>query len=251
MRKIISLIIGLVLVAGFYYLVSNTGSLDKTYRERDQLIVSEYKRLKIDYVQMKINHQQYFEKIKELSKKEDDLLNRWGFAREIYTIASRTPLDWSVRIGIYGSWGEGKTAIALRLALTLAEAERARVVVVEGHVARPQLAAQLQLHLPDDLGLTMQLRRRMNGHGGAWNIVRIGASVFAIIEPSPTNVFPETLHSLWFPALIHELKAAYDYVLIDGCAVLEAIVDAVACRFNADQAHTFIRDERMKQANRI
>lgn len=120
------------------------------------------------------------------------------------------------------SRGEGKTAIALRLALTLAEAERARVVVVEGHVARPQLAAQLQLHLPDDLGLTMQLRRRMNGHGGAWNIVRIGASVFAIIEPSPTNVFPETLHSLWFPALIHELKAAYDYVLIDGCAVLDS-----------------------------
>ena len=75
MRKIISLIIGLVLVAGFYYLVSNTGSLDKTYRERDQLIVLEYKRLKIDYVQRKINHKQYFEKIKELSKKEDDLFN--------------------------------------------------------------------------------------------------------------------------------------------------------------------------------
>lgn len=45
------------------------------------------------------------------SKKEEDLLNRWGFAREVYTIASRTPLDWSVRIGIYGSWGEGKTAV--------------------------------------------------------------------------------------------------------------------------------------------
>lgn len=120
------------------------------------------------------------------------------------------------------SRGEGKTAIALRLALTLAEAERARVVVVEGHVARPQLATLLQLHLPADLGLTMQLRRRMNGHGGAWNIVRIGASVFAIVEPSPTNVFPETLHSLWFPALIHELKAAYDYVVIDGCAVLDS-----------------------------
>lgn len=75
MRKIISIIIGLVLVVGFYYLVSNTGSLDKTYREQDQLIVLEYKRLKTDFVQMKINHQQYFEKLKELSKKEDDLFN--------------------------------------------------------------------------------------------------------------------------------------------------------------------------------
>ena len=43
--------------------------------------------------------------------KKDDLINRWGFAREVYTIASRTPIDWSVRIGIYGSWGEGKTAV--------------------------------------------------------------------------------------------------------------------------------------------
>jgi outer membrane protein assembly factor BamA len=75
MRKIIFIIIGLVLVAGFYYLVSKTGSLDKTYRERDQLIVSEYKQLKIDYVQLKINHQQYLEKLKKLSNKEDDLFN--------------------------------------------------------------------------------------------------------------------------------------------------------------------------------
>lgn len=61
------------------------------------------------------------------SKKEDDLLNRWGFAREIYTIASRTPLDWSVRIGIYGSWGEGKTAI-LKFVDTIAK-EDGQIVV--------------------------------------------------------------------------------------------------------------------------
>lgn len=75
MRKIISVIIGLALITGFYYLVSNSGSEEKTYREQDQLIVSEYKRLKIDYIQMKINHQQYFEQLKELSKKEDNLFN--------------------------------------------------------------------------------------------------------------------------------------------------------------------------------
>lgn len=118
--------------------------------------------------------------------------------------------------------GEGKTAVALRLALTLAEAERARVVLIEGHLARPQLASNLRLHVPEEMGLTTQLRRRMNGHDGAWNIVRIGASVFAMVEPDPTHVFPETLHSLWFPTLIRELKSAYDYVLIDGCPVLDS-----------------------------
>lgn len=61
------------------------------------------------------------------STKEEDLLNRWGFAREIYTIASRTPLDWSVRIGIYGSWGEGKTAI-LKFVNTIANEDNQIVV---------------------------------------------------------------------------------------------------------------------------
>lgn len=117
--------------------------------------------------------------------------------------------------------GEGKTTITTRLALTLAEAERARVVVVEGNLARPKLASTFGLRLPDDLGLTMQIHRRMNGHSGAWNIVRIAPSVFALVEASTGCVFPAALHSLWFPAIIRELKAAYDYVVIDGCAVLD------------------------------
>jgi hypothetical protein len=62
------------------------------------------------------------------STKEEDLLNRWGFAREIYTIASRTPFDWSVRIGIYGSWGEGKTAI-LKFVNTIAREDNQIVVL--------------------------------------------------------------------------------------------------------------------------
>src|SRR5688572_21717884 len=40
-----------------------------------------------------------------------DHLNRWPFAREIYGIASKGPPDWSVRIGIYGEWGTGKTSV--------------------------------------------------------------------------------------------------------------------------------------------
>ena len=118
--------------------------------------------------------------------------------------------------------GEGKTTVATRLALTLAEAERARVVLVEGNLARPKLAATLGLRLPDDLGMTMQIRRHMGGHSGAWNILRIGSSLYALVEANEQNVFPAALHSMWFPSIIRELKAAYDYVVIDGCAVLDA-----------------------------
>lgn len=73
MRKIFPVIIGLLLVAGFYYLVSISGLDDKTFRELDLLIISEHNQLKLDYAQMKVSQRQYFEKLKELSNKEDDL----------------------------------------------------------------------------------------------------------------------------------------------------------------------------------
>jgi predicted 3-demethylubiquinone-9 3-methyltransferase (glyoxalase superfamily) len=45
------------------------------------------------------------------SSRERDHLNRWPFAQEIYGIATAGPTDWSVRIGIYGEWGSGKTSV--------------------------------------------------------------------------------------------------------------------------------------------
>lgn len=75
MRKIFPLIIGLLLIAGFYYLVSTSGVSDKTFRELDQLITSDYNRLKVDFVQMKITREQYIDKLKSLSTKEDNLFN--------------------------------------------------------------------------------------------------------------------------------------------------------------------------------
>ena len=44
-------------------------------------------------------------------RRDDDHLNRWPFAREIYGIATTGPSDWSVRVGIYGEWGTGKTSV--------------------------------------------------------------------------------------------------------------------------------------------
>lgn len=43
--------------------------------------------------------------------REDDHLGRWIFAREIYHIATQSPLNWSIRVGVYGKWGSGKTSI--------------------------------------------------------------------------------------------------------------------------------------------
>jgi hypothetical protein len=44
-------------------------------------------------------------------RRDQDHLNRWPFAREIYMAAISGPKDWSVRIGLYGEWGTGKTSV--------------------------------------------------------------------------------------------------------------------------------------------
>jgi hypothetical protein len=46
-----------------------------------------------------------------VSCREQDHLNRWPLAQEVYGIATTGPADWSVRIGIYGEWGTGKTSV--------------------------------------------------------------------------------------------------------------------------------------------
>lgn len=46
-----------------------------------------------------------------VAKLEDDFLNRAPLAREVYSVAVNGPIEWSVRIGVYGEWGSGKTTI--------------------------------------------------------------------------------------------------------------------------------------------
>ncbi|UQA56650.1 CpsD/CapB family tyrosine-protein kinase [Polyangium aurulentum] len=115
---------------------------------------------------------------------------------------------------------EGKSSVATRLAMTLAEAERARVVLVEGNLARPRLAQMLGLRVPEEMGMSAQIRRRHAGRWEPWNVIRIGASLFVLAEPGPEASFPGALHSTWFEAAIRALRESYDYVVIDGCPVL-------------------------------
>lgn len=41
---------------------------------------------------------------------QDDL-DRWYFALTILNLIANTTMNWSVRVGIYGKWGEGKTSV--------------------------------------------------------------------------------------------------------------------------------------------
>jgi KAP family P-loop domain len=46
-----------------------------------------------------------------IQRKEEDFFDRWRFASELWQIVGKAPQDWSVRVGVYGRWGEGKTSV--------------------------------------------------------------------------------------------------------------------------------------------
>ena len=43
--------------------------------------------------------------------RDKDDLERWRFAAEILRVLSDTPAEWSARLGVFGTWGEGKTTV--------------------------------------------------------------------------------------------------------------------------------------------
>jgi Mrp family chromosome partitioning ATPase/uncharacterized protein involved in exopolysaccharide biosynthesis len=116
--------------------------------------------------------------------------------------------------------GEGKTTLALRLALTLSEAERARVILVEGNFERPRVAAALGLRLPDEAGFSAQLKKRMSGRGIAWGVVRLGPSLSLLAEPGRAAAHPQAIHSTHFEGALTALRRSFEYVVIDGPAIV-------------------------------
>lgn len=43
--------------------------------------------------------------------REEDLLGRWHLAKAIFDLIDLTPKETTLRIGVYGGWGEGKTSV--------------------------------------------------------------------------------------------------------------------------------------------
>src|SRR5687767_11338345 len=46
-----------------------------------------------------------------IADRADDVLGRWGIAKTIYDLIADAQTDSALRIGVYGSWGEGKTSV--------------------------------------------------------------------------------------------------------------------------------------------
>jgi succinoglycan biosynthesis transport protein ExoP len=109
--------------------------------------------------------------------------------------------------------GEGKSTVALNLALVEAQAGR-RVLLIEANLRRPQLAEGLEL--PDyDPGLSMILAGVADSDEAGVSLQSGGAVVDVITAGPPPSNPAELLESETMAALLQNATKRYDLVLVD------------------------------------
>jgi polysaccharide biosynthesis transport protein len=116
--------------------------------------------------------------------------------------------------------GEGKSTFAAQLALVLGESQRARVLLVEASMHRPSIARLFGFCVPEGMGFSTQLAKRMRGVFEPWSVLALGPALHALVENEAESGFPETLHSTHFRSAIERLGRAYDWIVVDSASVL-------------------------------
>lgn len=117
----------------------------------------------------------------------------------------------------------GKTFIATNLAVTLAAGGK-RVVLVDLNLRRCTLSKQFD-HRNDNLGVSSYLRGKVSSINDIITKGVIGDIDMIFSGPQTTNPI-DTLMSERMKELINELRACYDYVIIDGAPAL-AVADTI------------------------
>jgi Mrp family chromosome partitioning ATPase len=121
--------------------------------------------------------------------------------------------------------GEGKSTCAVNLAFALAESGRWRVLLVDVNVRKPAVAALLGLRPPACfLDQLAGHRQEVNAPWAVVDLQPIGLHVLAI-DPGQGEL--RALHGPTFTAAMDRLCAAYDYLVLDGGAILKGAETAI------------------------
>jgi len=73
LKKYLHFVIVIALLSAFYFIAKYYGSRDKDFRIIDGSIQAEFNQVRMDYLNLKINQQQYVKAVKNLAKKENKL----------------------------------------------------------------------------------------------------------------------------------------------------------------------------------
>jgi capsular exopolysaccharide synthesis family protein len=110
--------------------------------------------------------------------------------------------------------GDGKTVTVLNLAGSLAQAQDARILVIDGDLHRPRVGDYLGLADARTGGLAEAIQDPECGL--ARMVRRLDSLKISVLPPGRCGVAPyELLSSPRFEALLADARLTYDYVLID------------------------------------
>lgn len=145
--------------------------------------------------------------------------------------------------------GEGKTTCATNLAIALAECGRAKVLLAETHLRRPQLADMFRFSPP--WCFAEQLDSHRHQPLLAWTFVEIPQLWLHVAAVNPHGQRTQILDAPAFTIAMERLRLAdYDHIVIDappvlGSADINLIQDAVdAIAFSLTAKRSTARDLR-------
>jgi polysaccharide biosynthesis transport protein len=121
--------------------------------------------------------------------------------------------------------GDGKSTIALNVALAMSELEP-RVLLVDADLRRPSL--HVKLATKNDRGLSDILVGRSNFEDVVQRTRHAGLDVLASGTPAPNPI--KLLGSPRFDALLNEAKKSYRFIVVDGTALSVNVDSAIIAR---------------------
>ena len=125
---------------------------------------------------------------------------------------------------------EGKTTTAINIALALAEAEH-NVVLVDGDMRRPMLDKYLDLVGRVGFSTVLSGRAALSDALQKTRFPRLNVLTAGAVPPNPS----ELLGSLAAQKVLGEMRANFDYVIVDSSPLL-AVTDAAILATNSDGA---------------